>query len=231
MIDIKNGAIKLVRSDEFIRTDTNYHKISNKFLHSLAEIEVIALEKTFDWAINFLNSTHPNLGRVGKVCPFFSKSLQKNLLWMTAFTGTSPEEVATAAMVVKNSFSGLSPVNTQDSIFKCAMLVLPGLIHMRNSKEAFHLVQRNISEGIMIGEFYPSCNVGGIRNEEFRPFQSPFPMLVYRFMVATDFYFMLENKDKRLEVIQHAFKEGTAPAFLMDEYLKGLIRFENKDNT
>ena len=44
--------------------------------------------------------------------------------------------------------------------------------------------------GLMIGQFYPGCDEAGIRNPDFRPLQSPIPLLAIRHMVNSDFPFL-----------------------------------------
>ena len=47
--------------------------------------------------------------------------------------------------------------------------------------------------GLMIGQFYPGCEEGGIRNPQFRPLDAPVISLAVRYMALADAPFMLDD--------------------------------------
>jgi hypothetical protein len=47
-----------------------------------------------------------------------------------------------------------------------------------------------IRKGRMIGQFYPGCTEPGLHNPDFRPLESPYPLLVLRPMQLTDLQFL-----------------------------------------
>jgi hypothetical protein len=50
-----------------------------------------------------------------------------------------------------------------------------------------------LAQGLMFGEFYPSCDKPGLHNPAFRPLRSPWPLLVIRPMVEADLDFLLDQ--------------------------------------
>jgi hypothetical protein len=61
-----------------------------------------------------------------------------------------------------------------------------------------------LSNQLMLGEFYPSCDKPGVHSREFRPLRSPHPLLVIRAMVEADLLF-LADRDEFVEAYLHAF--------------------------
>jgi hypothetical protein len=52
-----------------------------------------------------------------------------------------------------------------------------------------------VTQGLMLGEFYPTCPAPGIRNRSFRPLRSPLPLLAIRHMVESDIDFLSPSSD------------------------------------
>jgi hypothetical protein len=50
-----------------------------------------------------------------------------------------------------------------------------------------------LAQGIMVGQFYPSCTVGSTYNPDFKPLQSPYPMFVLRWLIESDWRFLKGN--------------------------------------
>jgi hypothetical protein len=48
-----------------------------------------------------------------------------------------------------------------------------------------------VPQGLMIGQFHPQCPQPGLWNPQFRPLQSPIPLLALRRMVASDLPFLV----------------------------------------
>jgi hypothetical protein len=48
-----------------------------------------------------------------------------------------------------------------------------------------------VKDGVMIGQFHPTCGAAGLWDPEFRPLQSPVPLLAIRDMVSSDLPFLL----------------------------------------
>jgi hypothetical protein len=76
-------------------------------------------------------------------------------------------------------FAGLDPAEAPDYI--------NGLHH--RLKPSF------VASGMMLGEFFHSCEKPGLRNPEFRPLRSPLPLLVIRPMVRQDIVFLSDRME------------------------------------
>ena len=50
-----------------------------------------------------------------------------------------------------------------------------------------------VAEGLMIGQFHPHCEARGLWSPEFRPLQSPVPLLAIREMVPSDLPFLVSS--------------------------------------
>jgi hypothetical protein len=50
-----------------------------------------------------------------------------------------------------------------------------------------------VREGLMVGQFHPRNDQGGLWNENFRPLRAPIPLLAIRRMVPSDLPFLLDS--------------------------------------
>jgi hypothetical protein len=55
------------------------------------------------------------------------------------------------------------------------------------------LKPHHLARGLMLGEFFPSCDKRGLHNQDFRPLRSPWPLLVIRPMVEADIEFLWDE--------------------------------------
>jgi hypothetical protein len=98
------------------------------------------------------------------------------------------EEIAAA-------FPMLPPANGPESIYKAVVVVFPevtefGQIDAVQAECKTTFVER----GLMVGQFYPGHQQGGLRNPYFKALDGPFAMLAVRHMVVTDYPFLCENE-------------------------------------
>ncbi|WP_428340891.1 DUF6875 domain-containing protein [Mycobacterium sp.] len=149
------------------------------------------------WAEKWLSKSHPNLGRGGAICPFMETTIKKDLLRAAFLRGDHFDTDSLIGLLVKiaAAFPGLSPADGPDSNYKAVLMVFPELTDFgqldavqRQSKTAF--VQR----GLMIGQFYPGHQQGGLHNPNFQPLNAPLPMLAVRNMVVSDYPFLCGNE-------------------------------------
>ena len=99
------------------------------------------------------------------------------------------EEIAAA-------FPLLSPAHGPESIYKAVVIVFPDVTELEQvdavqdeCKNAF------VKQGLMVGQFYPDHQQGGLRNPDFRALDAPYAILAIRHMVATDYPFLCDNDD------------------------------------
>ena len=154
-----------------------------------------------DWATAYLAAPHPELGREGPVCPFTAASISRETFWVGCVdkSDLTAEAIENAVSEMIAGFRRISPADGPDTLLKTVLILFPsvtdyGLIDEAQKK----LKQKSIPIGLMIGQFYPECEEPGIWNPEFRPLQSPLPLLAIRNMVSSDFPF-LATKTKWLD--------------------------------
>jgi hypothetical protein len=78
------------------------------------------------------------------------------------------------------------------------LVVLPGLDHLNpDPLDALQarLKDRFVREGLMVGQFHPRNDQGGLWNKDFRPLRAPIPLLSIRRMVPSDLAFLIDSAD------------------------------------
>lgn len=183
-----------------------------------------------NWATTYLTAPHPELGREGPVCPRTAPSISKELFWIGCvdrpYLTVDDIERTTAGMVTE--FHRLPPTEGSDALLKTIVILFPTVAAYDMIDEAQRRLKNEfVAMGLMIGQFYPRCDVPGIRNPQFRPMQSPFALLAIRHMVSGDFPFLtrevgwIEEYLKRFApAIPAAVRSIIAARFDMRENLK-----------
>jgi hypothetical protein len=143
--------------------------------------------------------------RAAHVCPFVRNSLDANLFWFEESPlGRGDQkliEQRLSAMV--DEFQNMDPAHhpqpdkvpaIEPSVLKAFLLIFPNL-HVRGGggvsdkfmddvhaaiKPAF------VANGLMLGQFYPSCPFEGIYNQSWLALTSPIPAFAARYMVRHD---------------------------------------------
>jgi hypothetical protein len=153
------------------------------------------LEETARWIREFLSRANPDLGRSGPVCPFVKPALDNGLVWLTARHGLpTPEQLNTTVMMYRDFFLAREPLTGKDAGLETILMVFPDIAvslapWLIDATQA-RLKPEFVSHGLMIGQFHPRCDEPGLWNDDFRPLRAPYPMLVIRHMVVTDFPFL-----------------------------------------
>jgi hypothetical protein len=149
------------------------------------------------WAENWLSKSHPNLGRTGAVCPYSGTSIKKNLFRVAFVRGNNLDHDKMVGLLeeIAAAFPILPPADGPESIYKAVVVVLPevtefGQIDAVQAECKTTFVER----GLMVGQFYPGHQQGGLRNPYFKALDGPFAMLAVRHMVVTDYPFLCENE-------------------------------------
>lgn len=160
------------------------------------------LEREFQtvkhWAKNWLSKSHPNLGRTGAVCPFTDTSIKKNLFWVAFVRGNNLDHDGMVGLLgeIAAAFPGMSPADGPDSIYKAVVLVFPELTDFSQIDAVQHQCKTSfVKRGLMVGQFYPGHQHGGLHNPDFRPLDAPFAMLGVRRMVISDYSFLRGNEE------------------------------------
>lgn len=156
--------------------------------------EIADLRRIAGWAAGFLNAPHPDLGRRGPVCPYTRLSMDRHA-FLLAHAGRE-HDIASAEETVEEYRRWFTELLDEHGDLLTILVVLPGLDHadpapldalQARLKDAF------VREGLMVGQFHPLCEQGGLWNGDFRPLRAPVPLLAIRRMVSSDLPFLLDS--------------------------------------
>lgn len=160
-----------------------------------------ALSQAARYVSEFLTRTHPALGRRGAVCPFAGGGLQRDAITLTASSQsrTNRESLVSSIMGLVEAFTGDRDAagRLPDEIYRAVVIVFPHLPPDEGSALVSSVQQELkpsfVAQGLMIGEFFPGCETGGLHNVEFRPLDTPFCSLAIRHMTTSDLPFMMND--------------------------------------
>lgn len=166
-------------------------KLSDDAAASRASREHVQL--IHSWVMEFLAKSNDALGRAGPVCPFARPSMDRDLLWVAVVVGTSPPIADAIAEIreLTETFLALPPDSGPDSLLKAVVIAFPDVVdHTLIDKIQRALKSDFVEAGLMIGQFYQGCTEPGLWNPQFRPLESPVPLVAIRHMVSNDFPFL-----------------------------------------
>lgn len=189
----------------------------------LTEVDVAArgiLNEVARWTVDYLCQANPNLGRSGDVCPYTEVSMREGLLFSAVchvFDADPRPAMITVMRQTMKVFESRTPQIGNRAALKAMLVLFPGLegewIDDVQDKLALDFAGRHL----MIGEFHAECRKPGLHNREFRPLQSPVPLLAVRHMMLTDLAF-LKSSDARLRFYLQRF--GDAALNAISAYLR-----------
>lgn len=169
-----------------------------------------ALQVLVHWVRDFLCRPHQQLGRGGNVCPYTAPAMKRYALWFTAITtpDLNKEDILATVNAYREWFLELDPVDKELSIFKSIIIAFPTV----SPEQATAFIDTTqdmlkadfVKNGLMLGQFHESCPEPGLHNSDFRPLQSPVPLLAIRNMVRTDVPF-LAHDEKLMEYYYKLF--------------------------
>ncbi|MBO0854866.1 MAG: hypothetical protein J2P18_14025 [Nocardia sp.] len=156
------------------------------------------------WVDEHLLHPHPDLGRDGPVCPFVRAGITHDLLWGAVvecadLEGTDAFVTQQLHRITEDALEIYREVRSEypDRARRSALItLLPDLTDYQRIDAAHRAYKSEaVREGLMLGQFYPGCRVPGLWNRDFRPLDSPVPMLVLRPMMSTDYPFLAGRAD------------------------------------
>ena len=149
------------------------------------------------WAEDWLSKSHPDLGRTGAVCPYAGSSIKKNLFRVAFVRGNNLDHNWMVSLLeeIAAAFPALPPADGPESIYKAVVVVFPEVTEFAQIDAVQAECKTTFVErGLMVGQFYPGHQQGGLRNPYFKALDGPFAMLAVRHMVVTDYPFLCENE-------------------------------------
>ncbi len=184
--------------------DISKNNIPTSYLAYRDELELFS-----GWVTNFLEKSNKNLGRTGAVCPYVQYAEEKEYFKVGIFEQPNPVQSHIVNLIrgLKDTFLSMPPLQKKDKKFKAITVLFPAL----TQSQIYHIIDdvqlqlkpEFVKQGMMIGQFYENCQQGGLRNSNFKPLQSPVPLLAIRYMVETDWPFL--EGDKILEQAYQTF--------------------------
>lgn len=160
------------------------------------------LGQVLNWITNFVAKPNALVGRQGAVCPFLPRALKAESLFFheikTDFD-SSNDEIDELIKQYAEIFASTLPNVAKARLNKAIVLVFPKL----TDEQAVELIEETqsrlkpffVERGLMLGEFHKNHQGEGIRNENFRPLQSPVPLLVIRHLIPSDLIFLVRKTD------------------------------------
>ena len=154
------------------------------------------LTKVSYWVNDFLAKSNAGLGRTGAVCPYVQYSNEHKFFKVGIFENLAPKQQVVIDIIrtLKDIFVTMEPVSEKEKKFKAITILFPNLKNdeIPNIIDGVQLLLKPefVQQGLMIGQFYENCQQGGLRNADFRPLQSPVPLIAVRYMVETDWPFL-----------------------------------------
>jgi len=150
-----------------------------------------------EWMQKDIAASKLELGRPGDVCPYVRPGITRHRSIHFAPYYGKPLQFDAMVAFMRDSFKLFEAMPPSDGVgveFKAIIAVFaeldaslaPSLI---DAVQIF-LKREVILKGRMIGQFYPGCTEPGLHNPDFRPLESPYPLLVLRPMQLTDLQFL-----------------------------------------
>ncbi|MGD1949077.1 MAG: DUF6875 domain-containing protein [Leptolyngbyaceae cyanobacterium] len=204
-----------------------------------------ALLATARWLEQFLAKPHPTLGRAGLVCPFVPRALRMETIQMVEVSTQELNQTELEALVknCRETFLNQFPQQGNLATYKALLLIFPdipneqcGIVDQVQQKLKPFFVEK----GLMLGEFHRFNQSPGLHNPDFRPLQSPVPMLAIRFMTEADLPFLSRTTDSpemRVEYLaayldhMSAVGIGTKLPLAQQALIKAKYQLQSSDET
>jgi len=159
------------------------------------------LESIRACVLEYLCRPNPQLGRPGPVCPFAAPAYQDGTIWVHIAADHVNSRQRTLAVMNEalEFFVSMSHNDVIADANHAVLVVFPGLDDpngyavIDSCQKA--LKPRFVKMGLMVGQFYRTCQEPGLRNPNFQPLKSPIPLLAIRYMVKSDIVFLKKSTE------------------------------------
>ncbi len=194
--------------------------------HSLARVE--------DWLTEYISRPHPQMGRVGPVCPFVEPSRRSNALeTRVRLVGATPS-LSLIIEIARCSLEEFGEIKWRSSNpnLHSLLVVMPDfpsyVLHLLDQAHAV-VKPEFVRRGVMIGQFHPLCTEKAARNPRFEVSRSPVPLLAIRSMAIHDVFFLAEQKEWFTTYVErfgryYRHSSNGLDAVLTDAYWKACAR-------
>lgn len=168
----------------------------------LAQGDLTSLRAVADWTKSFVIQRHKELGRPGPVCPFTPVAIEHKALWLAPerSAGLSKPQVIELIKGYQRLLLSNPPAEGEGAKNKSIVVVFTDL-PAAHAKEFIGgalepiAIPSYVNDGLVMGPFFEGNDGTAIYNPNFRPFQSPVPLLLMRRAVLSDWKFFLNNEE------------------------------------
>ncbi len=150
------------------------------------------------WSREYLLEEHPALGRSGPVCPYTRTAIERDLYFLACpRLDGSAEAIRAIVPAYRDEYlARAARVEPRLRGFLTFAIVLSDYKDM--ASDDLDAVQASLKGdfvrgGLMLGQFHPDCEFGGIWNPAFRALRAPIPLLAIRTMVKFDRPFLVDD--------------------------------------
>lgn len=204
-----------------------------RFMQSLGQIELLGggtgIMSVISWIRNFIAKPNEAVGRQGAVCPFMARALDSgSIFFKSVHVGSAGEDIDELIKDHAGVFFSTEPTRGKARLNKAIVLVFTDLPESA-AQRVIEETQRRlkpffVERGLMLGEFHQNHQGEGIHNKDFRPLQSPVPLLIIRHLIPSDLIFLNRKSDsasRRIHFISSYLRmfQGQLPARLHEQAL------------
>ena len=163
--------------------------------------DLAAVERALDWARTFLTRPNPAIGRNGPVCPYLKDSFDHHHLFVSCRPDSDCGDHSLRIELLDEvtTFAELQDQVPDKERHLVAMLIVLPHVDPTSAEPLdelrAELKSRFVERGLMIGQFHPLCEAPGLWRDDFRPLQSPVPLLAVREMVSSDLPFLMNDPE------------------------------------
>jgi len=172
----------------------------------IAPLQIIA-----KWCVDYLCRPHADIGRSGVVCPWSPAAIKKETFWLTEVKALNRDDaqIAEEMLGLIDVIKQKGPQAGEGTQFKTIVAVFPDIYPIERIAELHTILKPSfLQSGLMLGEFFETCEKAGLRSATFRPLQSPIPLLVIREMVEFDIAFLCDDHNHVAAYLRHHQTRG-----------------------
>lgn len=180
------------------------------------------LNKTVAYLQEFLGKPHEKLeekGHKGSVCPFTPKVLSHHTVvfgheHVNPIVTTSDELIRTALITehMPHFLNNVVPQTQQEfQPLACLLVVVSGLETEQQCNRYVSMVQKElqpefVKNGLLLSELHPFSPVPSVRDNDFFPSRSPFPLFFIRKLIPNDIPYILRTDRYDEETYRELFR-------------------------
>ena len=150
-----------------------------------------------DWTAIYPQQRVKKYRRFEPLCPMVAPSISANGMYVAAVDLEEREPALSDldGLLMKAGVSFTESIQIEDPRLKCLILMLPGVKGQRllDATDPGRNVKNDLlKQGVLVGEFFPTCPFATTFNPRLFALRSPVPMYVLRSFIETDWRFICQ---------------------------------------